>query len=77
MKQGAATRVIGRFWVMGFGANSIGHGRVELLERIHAAGSISQAARDMGMSYKAAWDAVEAMNNLADGALVHIIREAV
>lgn len=59
-----------RFWVTGFRTNSIGHGRVELLERIHAASSISQAARDMGMSYKAAWDAVEAMNNLADGALV-------
>lgn len=62
--------VAGRFWIGASGAGSVGHGRVELLARIHASGSISQAARDMGMSYKAAWDAVEAMNNLSDAPLV-------
>ena len=36
---------------------------LELLERIDASGSISAAANTMGMSYKAAWQAVEAMNN--------------
>lgn len=60
----------GRFWIGASGAGSVGHGRVELLARIHASGSISQAARDMSMSYKAAWDAVDAMNNLADRPLV-------
>ena len=38
----------------------------ELLERIDASGSISSAASAMGMSYKAAWQAVEAMNNLSE-----------
>jgi molybdate transport system regulatory protein len=38
---------------------------LELLERIDAAGSISAAAAAMGMSYKAAWQAVEAINNLS------------
>lgn len=41
----------------------LGKGRVELLSRIEATGSISKAAKDMKMSYKAAWDAVDAMNN--------------
>jgi molybdate transport system regulatory protein len=43
---------------------------LELLERIDSTGSISTAATAMGMSYKAAWQAVEAMNNLSDQPLV-------
>jgi molybdate transport system regulatory protein len=39
---------------------------LELLERIDVTGSISTAASAMGMSYKAAWQAVESMNNLAE-----------
>lgn len=52
------------------GKGSLGSARIALLERIAASGSISHAARDVGMSYKAAWDAVDAMDNLADGPLV-------
>lgn len=43
---------------------------LELLERIEETGSISSAADVMGMSYKAAWDAVQAMNNLSEQPLV-------
>lgn len=43
---------------------------LELLERIDSTGSISTAAGAMGMSYKAAWQAVEAMNNLSDRPVV-------
>lgn len=39
-----------------------GPGKAELLERIAAAGSISAAGREMGMSYKRAWMLVEEMN---------------
>ncbi len=39
--------------------------RLELLERIDSLGSISAAASAMGMSYKAAWQAIEAVNNLS------------
>ena len=56
-------RLHGRLWLTLDGRNFLGRGRVELLERIRATGSISQAARAMKMSYKAAWDAVDAMNN--------------
>lgn len=53
---------------------ALGRGRrwdhLELLERIDSSGSISTAAHDMGMSYKAAWQAVEAMNNLSEQPVV-------
>ena len=44
--------------------------RIELLERIDSLGSITRAAQDVGLSYKAAWDAVDAMSNLADRPLM-------
>lgn len=43
---------------------------MELLAALGRQASIAAAARDVGLSYKAAWDAVEAMNNLADAPLV-------
>jgi molybdate transport system regulatory protein len=52
----------GRFWFTLDGKNFLGRGRVELLQRIRETGSIAKAARAMKMSYKAAWDAVDAMN---------------
>ncbi|MCU0828424.1 MAG: LysR family transcriptional regulator [Tabrizicola sp.] len=39
-----------------------GPGKAELLDRIHATGSIAAAGRAMGMSYKRAWSLVEEMN---------------
>lgn len=60
----------GAVW-MKVGDQSLGgHGRVGLLRAIAAAGSITQAAKAIGMSYKAAWDAVDTMNNLAGEPLV-------
>ncbi|OYO32546.1 TOBE domain-containing protein [Janthinobacterium sp. PC23-8] len=47
-----------------------GAGRVALLAAIAEHGSITQAARAVKMSYKAAWDAIDAMNNLAGEPLV-------
>lgn len=44
--------------------------RVALLEAVAAQGSISAAARQVGLSYKGAWDAVQALNNLFDGPLI-------
>jgi molybdenum-dependent DNA-binding transcriptional regulator ModE len=46
----------GRIWIEIDDEKLLGHGRVELLERIHASGSIRQAALQMKMSYKQAWD---------------------
>ena len=47
-----------------------GSDRIGLLEAIDRCGSISGAARDVGISYKTAWDAVDAMNNVAEKPLV-------
>ena len=41
---------------------AIGPGKVDLLEAIQAAGSISAAARSVGMSYRRAWLLVDTMN---------------
>jgi len=44
--------------------------RMALLAAIGSEGSISAAARKVGLSYKAAWDAVDMMNNLSGDLLV-------
>jgi len=55
-------------------AGALGHvsadKRVEILRRVGQVGSISQAARDAGVSYKAAWQALDTLSNLAGAALV-------
>lgn len=60
----------GSIWLTMSGSNFGGAGRVDLLARIAECGSISQAAKGIKMSYKAAWDAIDAMNNLAGEPLV-------
>ena len=42
----------------------VGRDRIELLEAVGVHGSISKAAKAVGLSYKAAWDALNAVNNL-------------
>lgn len=62
--------VYGRFWVKEHGKNYLGIGRVDLLRGIEQTGSISQSAKAMRMSYKSAWDSIDATNNLSDAPLV-------
>ena len=42
--------------------SAIGPGKADLLEAIAISGSISAGARQLGMSYKRAWDLVDTMN---------------
>ncbi|MBK1839366.1 TOBE domain-containing protein [Azospirillum sp. YIM B02556] len=51
-------------------ASPVGADRIRLLEAVAREGSISAAARAVGITYKAAWDAVDAMNNLFGRPLV-------
>ena len=55
-------------------ADALGHDtsdkRLDILRRVGEAGSISEAARGAGVSYKAAWQAVETLSNLAGAPLV-------
>ena len=61
----------GRIWIENADGPMLGPGRVELLERIQQSGSIRQAAMQMGMSYRQAWQLVEHMNaNLADPVVI-------
>ena len=39
--------------------------RISLLKHIALSGSISQGAKDAGISYKSAWDHLEAMNKIS------------
>lgn len=60
----------GSVWMTVDGENFGGPGRVALLAKIAECGSITQAAKAIKMSYKAAWDAIDTMNNLAGEPLV-------
>lgn len=51
-----------RLWIDIDGERFFGPGRAELLQLIHDTGSISKAAREMGMSYKKAWAMVDELN---------------
>ena len=48
----------------------IGPGKIALLEAIDREGSISAAGRALGMSYKRAWDLVDALNRLLGASVV-------
>jgi molybdate transport system regulatory protein len=48
----------------------MGADRVALLEAIRDQGSITGAAKRMGLSYKGAWDAIQVLNNLFERPLV-------
>jgi molybdate transport system regulatory protein len=60
----------GRVWLEIDGEKVLGHGRVELLERIHESGSIRQAAMQMKMSYRQAWELIRHMNSRFETPLV-------
>lgn len=57
-------------WYLRLGEGEINPRRLSLLKAIDMTGSISQAAKSAGMTYKAAWDAVEVINNLAHQVIV-------
>jgi len=61
----------GSLWIRAGQTALGGSQRIELLASIRELGSITAAAKAIGMSYKAAWDAIDAMNNLAGEPLVH------
>jgi molybdate transport system regulatory protein len=47
-----------------FAKNShVGPGKIDLLEAIRKSGSLSQAARDLGMSYRYAWLLVDSLKS--------------
>jgi molybdate transport system regulatory protein len=63
-------KVSGSLWIEGDGTRFFGPGPVELMQYIEATGSINQAARKMGMSYKKAWEIVNRLNTMSTTPLV-------
>ncbi len=60
----------GSVWLERSGQKVFAEERIALLEKIGELGSITKAAKAVGISYKTAWDQVDLMNNLADKPLV-------
>ncbi|MFP3568981.1 TOBE domain-containing protein [Paraburkholderia sp. SIMBA_030] len=60
----------GSVWFQAGAQTLGGAARIALLAAIGETGSITSAAKAVGMSYKGAWDAVDTMNNLAGEPLV-------
>lgn len=54
--------VNGSLWIEHGGHRFFGPGPVQLLELIEETGSINQAAKKMGMSYKKAWGIINHLN---------------
>lgn len=60
----------GRIWIDTEKGAFLGYGRIEILEKIKELGSIRQAALEMKMSYRQAWELIEQMNHHAHSPLV-------
>ncbi|MDR8726724.1 TOBE domain-containing protein [Burkholderia pseudomultivorans] len=60
----------GELWLRAGEQTLGGATRIALLAAIGDTGSITRAAKAVGLSYKAAWDAIDTMNNLAGEPLV-------
>ncbi|MEP4577389.1 MAG: winged helix-turn-helix domain-containing protein [Gilvibacter sp.] len=56
-------KIKSRIWIEADGEILLGEGRVSLLKAIEKTGSLSKAAKSMGMSYKKAWGLIDAVNS--------------
>ena len=65
-----ATRFLARMSLETEVGTALSDTRIRLLEEIGRKGSINQAAKAVPLSYKAAWDAIDTLNNLAPEPLV-------
>jgi molybdate transport system regulatory protein len=63
-------KVNGALWIECGREKFFGPGRLELLERIDKTGSLNRAAREMGMSYKKAWEMINSLNSQSGHPLV-------
>ncbi|GGW46168.1 winged helix-turn-helix domain-containing protein [Arenibacter certesii] len=58
-------KIKSRIWIEAGDNVFLGEGRVKLLKAIDEEGSLSKAAKSLGMSYKKAWTLVDAVNKSA------------
>jgi molybdate transport system regulatory protein len=71
-KHDAAQQTVIRLhlWLERGGGTIFGMGRLQLLERIEACGSLKAAAAELGMSYRAAWGKLKASEEALGMALI-------
>lgn len=59
-----------RIWIEGEEGVFLGEGRIKILKAIIAEGSLSKAAKSLGMSYKKAWNLVDSINKNASAPII-------
>ena len=59
-------KIKSRIWIEADGHILLGEGRISLLKAIDETGSLSKAAKSLGMSYKKAWSLIDAVNKRAE-----------
>jgi molybdate transport system regulatory protein len=69
-RSGHIIGLTGNLWFNRAENKFLGGDRIALLEKIDELGSITKAAKAVGISYKTAWDTVNLINNLAEKPLV-------
>jgi 8-oxo-dGTP diphosphatase len=63
-----------KMWLERDGRFIVSDGRARLLRKVKDMGSLSKAAKEMGMSYRHAWGIIHRISQNAGGAVVHSIR---
>jgi len=66
-------KIKSRIWIEADGNILLGEGRVALLKAIAETGSLSKAAKSLGMSYKKAWSLIDAVNKRAENPVINTI----
>ncbi|AXT53586.1 LysR family transcriptional regulator [Aquimarina sp. BL5] len=59
-----------RIWIEGEEGVFLGEGRIKVLKAIMVEGSLSKAAKSLGMSYKKAWNLVDSINKNASAPVI-------
>ncbi|WP_298547831.1 LysR family transcriptional regulator [uncultured Aquimarina sp.] len=59
-----------RIWIEGEEGVFLGEGRIKVLKAIMVEGSLSKAAKSLGMSYKKAWNLVDSINKNASNPVI-------
>lgn len=55
-------KIKSRIWIEADDKIFLGEGRIKLLKSIHKTHSISKSAKELGMSYKKAWNLIDSVN---------------
>lgn len=70
MKKSSKAQLKGEVSLQSAGQPDFSEKEIALLVAIESTGSITGAAKEVGISYKTAWDRIESLNNLSEQAIV-------